>query len=190
MLSHFEKSLDALYVAVHDHDFCVRVRETAMVCTRVLSRGGKIFLCGNGGSAADAQHLAAEFVGRYDIDRGPLAAIALTTDTSALTAIANDFGFEEIFARQVEALGQKGDILLAFSTSGRSLNIIKAIRRAHRMEMMTVTFTGKNGIMGGLPDIEVRAPSVVTPIIQQLHMVAGHTICEMVGQALNYKGAD
>jgi D-sedoheptulose 7-phosphate isomerase len=153
--------------------------------TASLKSGGKVLFAGNGGSAADAQHIAAEFVGRFINDRAPLAAIALTTDTSALTAIGNDYGFEQVFERQVRGLAREGDVLLAISTSGRSPNILAGLRAARELGATTVGFTGSSDSpMLALCDIAVRAPSDSTPQIQQIHIVAAHAICGLIEQEL------
>ena len=150
-----------------------------------LGSGNKLLLIGNGGSAADAQHIAAEIVGRYKQHRPAWAAIALTTDTSALTAIANDYGFEQVFARQVEGLGQRGDVLLALSTSGRSPNILAALRTARQRGLVTIGFTGKGGeTLGALCDHLFLSPSDDTPVIQQIHLTALHGICDVVERAM------
>ena len=139
-----------------------------------LRAGNKLLIIGNGGSAADAQHIAAEIIGRYKQDRPGYAAIALTTDTSALTAIANDYGFEQVFARQVEGLGRRGDVLLALSTSGRSPNILAALRKARELGLVTIGFTGTKGeAMGALCDHLLVAPSDDTPVVQQIHLAIG-----------------
>ncbi len=146
-----------------------------------LEMGYKILICGNGGSAADSQHFAAEIVGRFEKNRKAFPAIALTTDTSALTAIGNDYGFDEVFARQVEALGQKGDILIGISTSGNSKNIIKAVEKAKEMNLFTVGFLGKDG--GKLKDIVDKAFIVKhdnTARIQEVHLTLEHTLCKII----------
>jgi len=145
-----------------------------------LRNGNKILLFGNGGSAADAQHIAAEFVGRYIIERAPLPAIALTTDTSALTAIANDYSYDDVFSRQLEALGSKGDIAVGFSTSGKSPNVLKAIAAARKKGMLTVGFTGQNGhALAELSDYCFCVPAVATPRIQESHTLIAHIICDI-----------
>ena len=150
-----------------------------------LASGNKLLLIGNGGSAADAQHIAAEIVGRYKQHRPAHAAIALTTDTSALTAIANDYGFEQVFARQIEGLGQRGDVLLALSTSGRSPNILAALRTARQRGLVTIGFTGMGGeTLGALCDHLLLSPSDDTPVIQQIHLTALHGICDVVERAM------
>src|SRR3954467_8896274 len=146
-----------------------------------LRAGGKLLFCGNGGSAADAQHWAGELVARFMYDRPGLAAIALTTDSSILTAIGNDYGYERVFARQVEALGAAGDVLFALSTSGRSANILAAARAARARGMAVLGFTGAaGGGLGGLSAHCLCAPAEVTPQIQEAHEVAGHLICAMI----------
>ena len=150
-----------------------------------LSRGGKLMFVGNGGSAADAQHIAAEIIGRYKQDRPGYAALALTTDTSALTSIANDYGFEQVFARQVEGLGQRGDVLLALSTSGKSPNILAALRLARERGLVTIGFTGTKGEnLRALCDHLLVTPSDDTPVIQQIHLAVAHGICDEVEQTM------
>jgi len=143
--------------------------------------GGKLMLCGNGGSAADAQHIAAEFVNRFQRQREPLPALALTTDTSIITSIANDEGYAHVFSKQITALGEKGDILIAISTSGTSANIISAIHAAREGGIYTVGLTGGGGgEMLGLVDLVLIVESASTPRIQELHIFAGHLVCELV----------
>lgn len=150
-----------------------------------LARGNKIVFCGNGGSAADAQHLAAELVGRYLIDRAPLPALALTVDTSALTAIANDYSFDEVFARQLGGLGQAGDVLVAISTSGNSRNVLRAIEVAREKGIATIGLTGQSGgQMRQLCDICICVPSDRTNHIQEMHIAVGHMICGQVERKL------
>jgi len=143
--------------------------------------GNKLFFFGNGGSAADAQHLAAEFVNRYIMDRPPLPAIALTTDTSILTSVSNDFSFSEVFAKQLRALGKEGDIAVGISTSGTSPNIIKAFEVAKEMGMKTIALTGSNGgDLAKVADYSLIVPSSSTPRIQEVHILVGHILCELV----------
>jgi D-sedoheptulose 7-phosphate isomerase len=150
-----------------------------------LRKGGKILLCGNGGSASDSQHLAAELTGRFIKDRRPLAAIALTTDTSALTSIANDYSFEEVFARQVMALGRPGDLLVVISTSGNSKNIIRAVESAKDIGVICVGLLGRDGgRLRGLCDHAIVVPSDVTARIQESHILIGHTLCGLIEQHL------
>lgn len=161
------------------------VVDIARVAAVTLAKGGKVLLCGNGGSAADCQHLAAEFTNRFLMERPPLPAIALTTDTSALTAIGNDYGFDQVFVKQIQALGQAGDLLLAISTSGGSGNVIQALRAARQRGMLTVGLTGKGGgEMAALCDYLVRVPSTVTPLIQEIHAAVGHLVCRLVDHFL------
>ena len=149
--------------------------------------GGKILLCGNGGSAGDAQHLATEFVSTLTLDRprGAIAAIALTTDTSLLTAVANDYGFEQVFARQVEALGREGDVLIGISTSGNSVNVVKAFERARAAGVRTIALTGESGgALGPLADIQINVPSSETSHIQEAHIAIGQLIAFLVEDEL------
>ncbi len=152
----------------------------------VFKKGNKVLLCGNGGSAADAQHVAAEFVNRFRFDHAALPAIALTTDTSILTAVGNDSSYELVFSRQVEALGRSGDILVAISTSGKSPNILKALEVARARGLTTIGFTGEMGkaIMGPKCDLCLAIPSAETPRIQECHLFAWHVICGKVEEAL------
>jgi D-sedoheptulose 7-phosphate isomerase len=161
------------------------IAEIASVILHTLRGGNKVLLFGNGGSAADAQHIAAELVGRYQTDRKALPAIALTTDTSILTAVGNDYGFEEIFARQISALGAAGDVALAISTSGNSPNVLAGLRAAKRVGMKTIGFTGGNGgAMKELVDHCLLVPSEKTARIQEAHILAGHIITFVVERAL------
>ena len=141
--------------------------------------------CGNGGSAADAQHLAAELMGRFMIDRAPLPAMALTVNSSAMTAIANDYSYEEVFDRQLRGIGRSGDVLVAISTSGNSGNVVRAIEAAREINILTIGLTGESGgRMGNLCDICIRVPSASTPRIQEMHIAVGHCLCELVEAAL------
>ena len=156
------------------------LREAALRAALCLAGGGKILLCGNGGSAADAQHLAAEFVNRFLMDRPALPALALSPDTSALTAIGNDLDFSQIFARQVEALGRKGDLLVGISTSGNSANVLAALQTARRTGLFTVGLTGQGGGgMAPLCHILLETPTRHTPLVQELHIAAGHLFCQL-----------
>lgn len=149
--------------------------------TLALKAGNKILLFGNGGSAADAQHLAAEFVNRFVIERPPLPAIALTTDTSILTSIGNDYDFAEIFSKQIRALGRKGDIAWGMSTSGTSVNVVKGLEAAKKIGMVTIGLTGRDGgDVAKIADYALNVSSASTPRIQEAHITAGHAICEMV----------
>ncbi len=153
------------------------------VCLASLTKGGKLLFIGNGGSAADAQHLAAELVCRFRQNRRALAAIALTTDTSALTAISNDYGYIDVFARQVEALGRAGDVLVAISTSGKSENVISALKQAKQQGIVCIGFTGENsGSMLSLCDHALQIPATDTAKIQEGHIICGHIICHLIEQ--------
>lgn len=157
----------------------------AKACIDSLRRGGKVLLAGNGGSAAQAQHMAGELMGRFAFDRPGLPAISLTTDTVSITAIGNDYGYEHIFSRQVQALGNKGDVFIGYSTSGRSQNILMAFEEARACGLVCIGFTGnRGGPMRELCDILIEVPSDETPRIQESHLVLGHTLCEMVEKAL------
>ena len=160
----------------------------AQMITQCLLGGGKILSCGNGGSAGDAQHFSSEMLNRFEMERPGLPAIALTTDTSTLTSIANDYSYEQIFSKQVSALGQQGDLLLAISTSGNSKNVNRAIEAAHDREMQVIALSGKQGgDMAPLltaDDIEIRVPSDSTARIQEVHLLAIHCICDLVDHQL------
>ncbi len=172
----FRENLDAILEIVH-------------LITRTLRRGDKILIFGNGGSAADAQHIAAEFVNRYLLDRAPLSAIALTTDTSILTSISNDVDFSLVFARQIEALGRKDDIAWGLSTSGRSPNVIEGLRKAKEMEMATIALTGQDGGEAlEIADYGLNVSSTSTPRIQETHITLGHILCELVESELFASG--
>ncbi len=150
-----------------------------------LAAGGKLMFCGNGGSAADSQHLAAELTGRLVHDRRPLAAVALSTDTSALTCIGNDYSFDEIFARQVAGLGRAGDVLIGISTSGNSRNVIRAVEEARRIGVHVIGLLGRDGgALAPLCDVAIVVPSRTTARIQEAHILIGHTLCGMVEQSL------
>jgi phosphoheptose isomerase len=158
---------------------------------RCFQRGGKILLFGNGGSAADAQHIAAEFVGRFARDRAPLPALALTTDTSALTAIGNDYGFEHVFARQVRALGRSGDVAVAISTSGRSPNVLAGVEASCERGLSTIGFTGGDGgQLAALVNVPLVVPSTNTARIQECHIAIGHILCDIVESLLFAEGSD
>ena len=160
------------------------IKKACETAVATLKSGGKILLCGNGGSAADAQHIAAELTGRYKTERGALAGIALTTDTSALTAIGNDYGYEFVFSRQLEALGREGDLLIAISTSGNSGNVIKALELARKIGIKTIGLSGRTGgAMNELCELNLVVPSNDTPRIQEMHIMIGHIICQAIDDA-------
>lgn len=158
----------------------------ATLVTETFQAGGKLLICGNGGSAADAQHMAAEFVNRltHEFERPGLPAIALTTDSSFMTAYANDFDFEGVFARQVQALGRPGDILIGISTSGSSGNVVAAVREAKRIGLRIVTLTGNTGVLPGLADVAIAVPGTKTAHIQEAHLAIEHIICHLVERAV------
>ena len=158
-----------------------KVEIAAQLCIDTLQEGGKLLIFGNGGSAADAQHIAAELVGRYKVNRKGLSALALTTDSSALTAIGNDFGYKSLFNRQVEALANKGDVLIGISTSGKSINVINALKIGSQLQCKTIGFSGNDGgQMNKICDVNLVIPSKDTPRIQEMHIVLGHTICHLI----------
>ena len=160
------------------------IENACQMAVETLKAGNKIMLCGNGGSAADAQHIAAELSGRYKKERKGVAGLALTTDTSALTAIANDYAFENVFARQVEALAKKGDLIIGISTSGNSDNVIRAFQKGKEMGCKTIGLTGKGGgKFNGQCDLNVIVPSDDTPRIQEMHILIGHIICQAIDDA-------
>jgi D-sedoheptulose 7-phosphate isomerase len=181
----FARSLAALELAARDPGIVRTIADIAEVIGRSFAAGGKLLIAGNGGSAADAQHLSTEFLSRFVSDRRPLPAVALTTDTSALTAIGNDYGFDHVFERQVRALGRSQDVFLAISTSGKSRNVVLALQAAREAGLTTMGFTGAGGeVMRALCDHCLMVASTETAIIQQIHIVAGHAVCGLVERAL------
>ncbi len=181
----FEKSLEVLNKLNGDKELQKCLEECGQRCVEALLEGGKILLAGNGGSAADAQHIAGELVSRFEFDRPGLAGIALTTDTSILTAVGNDYGYNDVFARQVQALGRKGDILIVYSTSGNSVNILSALKVARSMGVASIGLTGSgNGKMNEICDFVLAVPSTSTPRIQEGHALLGHTLCGLIENAI------
>ena len=165
--------------------FCEAEIDTLIAAARMLAgafqEGHTVLLFGNGGSAADAQHLAAEFVNRFQVERPPLAALALTTDTSILTAVGNDYDFQEVFVKQIQALGRKGDVAWGISTSGNSANVVRGLEAARKQGLQTLALTGRDGgTMAGLADICLKVPSQETPRIQEVHITIGHILCDLV----------
>ncbi|MDE1162439.1 MAG: D-sedoheptulose 7-phosphate isomerase [Acidobacteriaceae bacterium] len=176
-----QQSIDTMTKVLADDSIHATVVEAGRITAESMKAGGKLLVCGNGGSAADAQHLVAEFVSRLTVDRPALRAIALTTDTSILTAIGNDYHYDNVFERQVEALGRPGDVLLAISTSGNSKNCVKALKLAREMGLHTVAYTGNDGgAMKPLADLNVIIPSSVTMNIQESHIALEHIYCMIV----------
>jgi len=179
------ETADTLRAMSEDAALHAAMANVASTCIAALRQGNKILFAGNGGSAADAQHLAGELVSRFNYDRPGLPAFSLSTDTSVLTAIGNDYGYERLFARQIEAIGHAGDILFAISTSGRSPNILNAVRVAREKGLVTIGLTGRGGgELSGLCDHCLRTPSDLTPRIQEGHIAIGHTICYLIEQQL------
>ena len=179
----------ALFQQLNGLDACIS--QAIDACVQSLQKGGKLMLCGNGGSAADSQHLAAEFTGRFIKDRPPIAAVALSTDTSALTCIGNDYSFNDIFSRQVQALGKAGDCLIAISTSGNSGNVLAAVAAAQSLGISTIGLLGRDG--GKLKaqcDVAIVVPSQVTARIQEAHILIGHSLCGAVELKLGLVSAD
>ena len=171
-----------------DEQYYINIKKSVDIIVDSITKGGKLLTCGNGGSAADAQHIAAEFVGRYVLERPGYPAIALSTDTSNITAIANDYSYDDIFSRQIEALGKCNDVLLAISTSGNSKNVINAIKIAHEKGVKVIGLTGKNGgLMKDICDVVFIFPYEETARIQENHMMTYHFICQIVEKTLKEK---
>lgn len=176
-----EENIELMNSILHDTIFMSQISQLADIMVKSLRKGGTIFFCGNGGSAADAQHLAAELSGRFYFDRAPLPAEALHCNTSYLTAIANDYGFEHVYERLIRGNGKKGDVLVGLSTSGNSLNITKAFETAKNLDITTIAFTGENGgKLKEVADYILQIPSTDTPRIQEAHILIGHIICELI----------
>lgn len=170
---------------LNDSGLLSLIEKAALKCVETYKKGNKTLIAGNGGSAADAQHLAGEFVGRFYFDRPGMPSIALTTDTSILTAIGNDYGYERLFARQIQANGQKGDMFIGISTSGNSANIIEALKECKQMGITSVGLTGESGgKMADLCDFCIKVPSRETPRIQEAHILIGHIICSIVEEKM------
>ncbi|MES2960919.1 MAG: D-sedoheptulose 7-phosphate isomerase [Pseudomonadota bacterium] len=184
IISEFNKTRELFEKIVVDEKLHQEMITISNVCIDSLRKGKKIIFCGNGGSAADSQHLAAELVSKLSYDRPPLNAIAITVDTSALTAIGNDYGFLTSFSRQVDAIGNEGDVLIGISTSGRSKNVVEAFKMAKTKKIITVGFLGSQGRdIGALSDYQLNIPSDETPKIQEGHIASGHIICAVIEDA-------
>jgi D-sedoheptulose 7-phosphate isomerase len=182
ILNILEESIQAKRHCIENNiDHIIRAANMLAAC---LTRGDKVLIFGNGGSAADAQHLAAEFVNRFQIERPPLAAVALTTDASILTSIGNDYHFNDVFSKQVEALGRPGDIAWGISTSGNSANVIQAIKAARKLGMETIGMTGRAGKLAGCVDLVFAVASDTTARIQESHITVGHILCDLVDRIL------
>jgi D-sedoheptulose 7-phosphate isomerase len=188
--AYLAQSQKVLSAAAQSQEFLGQLAAVSEAIVNCFKAGGKVMLAGNGGSAGDAQHIAGEFLSRLNFDRHPLAAIALTVDTSVLTAIGNDYGYEQVFERQVHGLGKPGDVFIGISTSGRSPNILRALRKARELGLVTVGFCGaRKGGMLELCDIALCAPSESTPLIQQIHITSAHIICGEVEKRLFQQNA-
>lgn len=181
IIQKLQKNIEAIQRIINDESLIGCVYQASDLIIDSLKKGNKAVFFGNGGSAADAQHLAAELMGRYLLDREPLPALALTTNTSNLTAIGNDFGYDEVFLRQLKGIGRKGDAVVGISTSGNSRNVIKAMEYAKSAGMKVIAFTGQGGgAMKDHADVLIAVPSKETPIIQECQIMIGHIICELV----------
>lgn len=179
--NYIKNSIDTKRNILENEKILSKIRDVSLVIVDSLKKGGKVLICGNGGSAADSQHIAAEFVSRFYFDRPGLPAIALTVDTSILTAIGNDYGYEKTFSRQVQACANKGDVLIGISTSGSSKNVVNAILEAKNKGVYTVGLTGeKKALIFDNADVTINIPSAETPIIQESHIMVGHIICALV----------
>jgi D-sedoheptulose 7-phosphate isomerase len=182
IVDHFHSSIETKTLAIQENTPDIELASEVMVHS--LLNGGKILTCGNGGSAGDAQHFSSELLNRFERERPSLPAMALTTDSSTITSIANDYSYNEIFSKQIRALGNDGDVLLAISTSGNSANVVQAIQAAHERGMRVVALTGKDGgdmaALLSAEDVEVRVPSVVTARIQEVHLVVIHCLCDLI----------
>lgn len=184
-----EESISLKSRILNDEKLTALIKKVCNLCVDIYKNDGKTLIAGNGGSAADAQHIAAEFVSKFYFDRPGLSSIALTTDTSTLTAIGNDYGYDELFARQIEANGRLGDVFIGISTSGNSKNILKALEKAKAMGIVTIGLTGEGGgDMVNICDYCIRVPSSSTPRIQEAHILIGHIICSVVEESLFGKG--
>ena len=185
IIDRITSSINTKQSLLHQPELLSAIEDAASACINTFTNKGKVLFCGNGGSAADAQHLAAEFSGRFYYDRDPLDSEALHVNTSYLTAVANDYSYDEVYARLVKAKGAEGDVLIALSTSGNSSNILKAIEAAHQKGMITIGLTGQSGgKMKDLCDLLINIPSTDTPRIQESHILVGHIICELVESSL------
>ncbi len=181
----FRESIGVKQAFLDDREQMERVKSAAEYCIESLEQGGKILFCGNGGSASDAQHLAAELSGRFQYDRKPLYAEALHVNTSYLTAVANDYGYDRVYSRMVEAAGRKGDVLVALSTSGNSVNVVNAVEQARKQKMITIGLTGaRGGKLARMCDLCIRVPSENTARIQEVHILIGHAICDKIERTL------
>ena len=176
-----EESISVKNYILNDTRLIDEIERATTIVVNAIKNGNKVIFCGNGGSAADSQHLAAELIGKFYFNRQSLPAVSLTVNTSIITAIGNDFGFDKVFARQLEGIGKTGDVLIGLSTSGNSKNVVEAFKIAKKIGIKTVAFTGENGgILKDFADILINVPSNDTPRIQEAHILIGHIICELV----------
>ncbi|MGL5485022.1 MAG: D-sedoheptulose 7-phosphate isomerase [Shewanella sp.] len=185
---YINNSISVKNTILSDEKLLANISRVADLCISAIRKGKRVFFAGNGGSAADAQHLAAEFVSRFNYDRPGMAGIALTTDTSIITAIGNDYGYEHLFERQIQALGNEGDVFIGLTTSGNSLNILRAISAAKKQGIVTVGLCGAKGDIYSLADYTIGVPSVITPNIQESHIMIGHIICAIVEKEIHPRG--
>ena len=182
------QSIEVKKQIVEDENVIIKIADVSSIIIKAYKNNNKILFCGNGGSAADAQHLSAELSGRFKIDRDPLDAEALHVNTSYVTAVANDYSYDEIYSRLIKAKGRKGDILIGLSTSGNSKNVVKAFKIAKEKDMITIYFTGaRQNLLEGLSDVTIKVPSQDTANIQESHIMIGHIICDLVEKEL-FKG--
>jgi len=181
IVKRIEENIGVKKSILNDTHLIDTIERAATVVVTAIKNGNKVIFCGNGGSAADSQHLAAELIGKFYFNRRSLPAVSLTVNTSIITAIGNDFGFNKVFARQLEGIGKAGDVLIGLSTSGNSENVVEAFRLAKEIGISTIAFTGESGgILRNLADILINVPSNDTPRIQEAHIMVGHIICELV----------
>lgn len=181
IVTSFTNSIALKQRLLEDEQMRATIAKSIQICVTTFKADGKVLFCGNGGSAADAQHLAAEFSGRFYFDRPPLFAEALHVNTSYLTAVGNDYGYDEVYARMLQAMGRKGDVLFAMSTSGNSPNVLKAVEKAQELGVIVVAMTGESGgKLAAMADVLINIPSTDTPRIQECHMLIGHIICQEV----------
>ncbi len=181
---YIEGSINIKMAILNSTTLMLSISEIVNLCVTAFQNGNRILIAGNGGSAADSQHIAAEFVSRFYFDRPGLPAIALSTDTSMLTAIGNDYGFDKIFSRQLQANGREGDVFIGISTSGRSVNVINAMKMARELKISTVGLAGGSGVIEEFSDICLCIPSLSTPFIQECHIMVGHIICGLVEEKI------
>ena len=183
-IGHIQSSIKLKQAILSDQALLHRILEAVKMCVGALQQGNKIILAGNGGSAGDAQHIAAELVGRYNYHRPGLPALSLTTDTSTLTSISNDYGYDQVFGRQLQAQGKSGDVFIGISTSGNSVNILQALQQAKQLNISTIGFTGSGGTMKEICDVCINVPSTETPHIQESHIMIGHILCGMIEEGI------